>query len=133
MFNAAKLVGVAAVFFAFAGAASAQHRVLLQGKDRLAIVDAEGRIEWEMPWGPIHDLHVLKNGHFAVQQGAAKIAEIDPATKSVVWSYDSATQNGNAGQRVEVHAFQPLADDRWMIAESGRGRLIEIDRAGKLL
>jgi hypothetical protein len=32
-----------------------------------------------------------------------------------------------------VHAFQPLDGGRMMIAESGPGRIIEIDREGKLL
>ena len=58
---------------------------------------------------------------------------IDPATKQVVWSYDSAKENGNQGKRVEVHAFQPLADGGMMIAESGPARIVEVDRAGKLL
>ncbi len=113
--------------------AMAEHRFLTQGKGRLAIVAADGQIEWEMPWGGIHDAHVLPNGHILVQQGPAKVAEIDPQTKQVVWSYDSATQNGNAGKAVEVHAFQPLGEGRLMIVESGVGRIIEIDRAGKLL
>lgn len=114
-------------------AAANGHRVLLQGRDQLAIVDELGQIEWQMPWGGIHDVHRLDNGHILVQQGAAKVAEIDPATKAVVWSYDSATQNGNAGERVEVHSFQPLGDGRLMIAESGVARIIEVDRQGKLL
>ena len=113
--------------------ATAQQRVLLQGDQRLAIVDREGKIEWEMPWSGIHDLWVLGNGHILVQQGAATVAEIDPKTKQVVWKYDSAKQNGNAGKRVEVHAFQPLGEDRLMIAESGPARIIEINRAGELL
>lgn len=125
------LVGLLAIVWPIA--AHAQHKLLVQGKGRLAVVDRDGSIEWEAPWGPIHDVHVLKNGHFLVQQQAAKIAEIDPAIKKVVWSYDSASQNGNAGKAVEVHSFQPLADDRIMIAESGVGRIIEIDRTGKLL
>jgi outer membrane protein assembly factor BamB len=86
-----------------------------------------------MPWGGIHDIHVLPNGNVMVQQGPGKIAEIDRQTKQVVWSYNSATQNGNAGKPVEVHAFQPLPDGSVMIAESGIGRIIEVDRAGKLL
>lgn len=118
---------------ALTGSAWGNHRVLLHGDGRLAIIEPDGRISWEMPWGGIHDLHVLDNGHILVQQGAAKVAEIDPETKSVVWSYDSATANGNAGKKVEVHAFQPLADGRLMIAESGAERLIEIDRDGHLL
>lgn len=114
-------------------AAEGSHRVVLQGNGKLAIVSADGATEWEMNWGGIHDLHVTKNGHIFVQQGAARVAEIDPATKQVVWSYDSATQNGNVGKRVEVHAFQPLDDGRLMIAESGAARIIEVDRGGKLL
>ena len=111
----------------------AGHRLVVQGNNKLAIVDKDGKTEWEMAWGAIHDVHVLPNGHILVQQGAAKVAEIDPETKKVVWSYDSARQNGNEGKRVEVHAFQPLGDGKLMIAESGPARIIEIDRDGKLL
>ncbi len=111
----------------------AGHRVIVQGNGKLALVKADGSAEWEMNWGGIHDIHVLKNGHILVQQGAATVAEIDPATKQVVGSYDSARQNGNAGKQVEVHAFQPLSDGGLMIAESGAARIIEVDRDGKLL
>jgi outer membrane protein assembly factor BamB len=128
-----RFVCLLAACCAASSTAFAAHRVLLQGNDRLAIVEPDGRISWELKWGGIHDVHVLPNGHILVQQGAAKIAEIDPATRQVVWSYDSATQNGNAGKKVEVHAFQPLGDGRLMIAESGPGRIIEIDRDGALL
>lgn len=130
-----RIGGWLTLWFLLASAAPlfAQHRLLVQGNNKLAIVGREGKVEWELPWGGIHDLHVLKNGHILVQQGAAKVAEIDPASKQVVWSYDSAKQNGNAGKPVEVHAFQPLDDGRMMIAESGPGRIIEIDRDGKLL
>jgi hypothetical protein len=103
----------------------------VQGNDKLAIVAADGSIEWEMPWGPIHDVHVLGNGHLMVQQGAAGLAVIDPKTKQVVWSYDNRN-NGNEGKQIEVHSFQPLANGLIMIAESGAARIIEIDRDGKL-
>lgn len=111
----------------------ASHRVAVQGNGKLAIVSADGQIEWEMPWGGIHDIHVAKDGHHFVQQGAAKVAEIDPKTKQVVWSYDSAKQNGNDWKKVEVHAFQPLDNGGLMIAESGPARIIEVDRDGRLL
>jgi hypothetical protein len=125
------LVAVIALFAGFS--ALAQHRLVTQGNDQLAIVGRDGIIEWQMPWGGMHDLHVLPNGNLMVQQGASKVVEIDHKSKAVVWTYDSATANGNAGKRVEVHAFQPLADGRVMIAESGPARIIEVDRAGKLL
>jgi outer membrane protein assembly factor BamB len=127
------LVLILNLFSMWPTSASAQQRVMLQGNGRLVTLDAAGKVEWEMPWHGIHDIHVLPNGHIMVQQGGAKVAELDPTTKKVVWSYDSATQNGNQGKPVEVHAFQPLADGRVMIAESGIGRIIEIDRDGKLL
>jgi hypothetical protein len=113
--------------------ASAAQRVIMQGNGRIAIVDASGEIAWEMPCGDIHDLHVLPSGNIMVQQAFRKVVEIDPAKKEVVWEYDSSKQNGNQGKAVEVHAFQPLAEGRVMIAESGVGRIIEVDRDGKLL
>lgn len=109
------------------------HEVLVQGKGKLARVDAQGNITWEMPWGGIHDIHVLPSGDIMVQEKMRKVVEIDPKTKKVVWSYDSQSSNGNDGQRVEVHAFQPLADGNVMIAESGPARIIEVNRDGKLL
>src|SRR5437588_65617 len=95
---------LAFAFFVWTDPAAAQHRVILQGKDKLAIIDAKGQVEWDMPWGEIHDLHVLPDGHIMVQQGANKVVEIDPKTKKVVWTYDSGSMNGNKGKPVEVHA-----------------------------
>jgi PQQ-like domain len=108
----------------------AQQSVVLQGNGRLAVIDRLGFAKWEMAWGPIHDLWVLDSGNLMVQQGASRVVEIERSSQKVVWEYDSATQNGNAGRAVEVHAFQPLGDGRVMIAESGPGRLIEVDRQG---
>jgi outer membrane protein assembly factor BamB len=109
------------------------HRLAVQGNGKLAIVGKDGKIEWEMPWGGIHDIHVLENGHILAQQGGAAVAEIDPEKKEVVWRYDSAKENGNEGKAIEVHSFQPLGDGKIMIAESGVQRIIEIDREGKIL
>jgi hypothetical protein len=126
--------GVILALCIFVGfAVQANHRVLFQSGDRLIIVAPDGKIEWEMPWGGIHDIHVLENGHIMVQQGMQKLAEIDPETKKVVWSYNAQESNGNSGKKLEVHAFQPLSDNNVMLAESGPARIIEIDRAGKLL
>ncbi len=113
--------------------ATAQHRLATQGNGKLAIIEADGSISWEMPWGGIHDIHILENGNLMVQQGSDKVVEIDRATKQVVWTYDSRKQNVAGDSPVEVHAFQPLANGNVMIAESGRGRIIEVDREGKLV
>ena len=127
------LRGVLALTISLSFATHAQYTVLLQGGDRLAMVSPAGKITWEMPWGGVHDIHLLDNGHILVQQDMKGIAEIDPETKSVVWSYDAQASNGNAGKKIEVHAFQPLADGNIMLAESGPARIIEIDRDGALL
>ena len=92
---------------ALSSCAAEGHRVLTQGNGKLAIVDHEGAIEWEMPWGGIHDIHALPSGNIMVQEGPGSVVEIDRETKEVVWRYDSTQSNGNVGQRVEVHAFQP--------------------------
>ena len=110
----------------------AAHGVVLQGNGKLVELAPDGKIAWEMPWGGVHDIHVLENGNLMVQQGGAKVVEIDRESKQVVWAYDSSKQNGNEGKHIEVHAFQPLENGHVMIAETTAMRIIEVDREGKL-
>jgi hypothetical protein len=98
---------------------------------RLAIIAADGHVEWETAVGPIHDASVLENGNILYQQSWQKIAEVTPEKKPV-WEYDAGKMNGNAGKRVEVHTFQRLANGWTMLAESGTARIIEVDREGKI-
>ncbi len=119
--------------------ADTSHRLVTQGNGKLAIVDKDGAIEWEMPWGGIHDIHVRSGPGgdpktIMVQQGSNRVVEIDVQTKKVVWEYDAATRHrGQAGEKVEVHAFQPLDNGNIMIAESGPARIIEVNRQGELV
>lgn len=94
----------------------------------LAMIGTDGRVEWRLPIGAIHDLHVLPNGHLLYQDGWTRIIELN-ADRQPVWQYD-ATSNGNSDRPVEVHAFQRLADGTTMIVESGPARIIEVDSAG---
>jgi outer membrane protein assembly factor BamB len=126
-----RLIPLLVLFIALHSQAVA-HRVVMQGNGKLAIVADDGKVEWEMKWDGIHDIHVLPNGHIMVQERMRKIVEIDPETKSVVWSYDASSANGNQGKQIEVHSFQPLDNGRIMIVESGPARIIEIDRDGKI-
>lgn len=98
---------------------------------RLAIIAPDDTIEWELKIGGIHDAHVLPNGNVLLQQGFQKIVEVSP-DKNVVWEYDAGKMNGNEGRRIEVHAFQRLANGLTMIAESGAGRIIEVDQEGRI-
>lgn len=120
-----------------AAEAAAGRRVLAAdysgGKKRIAIVDpAAGKVLWEHKINDIHDVHVLPDGHVLFQTSWTKLIEVDCDGKTV-WQYDAATANGNAGRKVEVHAFQRVGDGVTMIAESGPARIIEVDRDGKLL
>lgn len=119
----------------YAQAQSESHRIVVAdySKRRLAIVDAKGKIEWEYKIGDLHDLHPLPDGNLLFQTSFTRLVEVDPRTSKIVWEYDAKKSNGNAGRPVEAHAFQRLADGVTMIAESGPGRIIEVDRAGKLL
>ena len=132
---------VASLLLSFCALAHAEQtgtpRRLIAGdydKKRLAIVSADGKIEWEEKiGGECHDLQVLPSGNVLFQTSWTKIVEMTPK-HDVVWSYDSAKMNGNAGKAVQVHAFQRLSDGKTtMLAESGPGRIIEVDKDGKLL
>ncbi len=124
--SVATLFAVCFACFTLGSIAKADHQVLLHGDNRLAIVEADGSVSWEMPWGGIHDIHLLNNGNILTREGRSAVVEIDRETKKVIWKYDSATSNGNAGKRVEVHAFQRLPNGNTMIAESGTARIIEV-------
>jgi outer membrane protein assembly factor BamB len=76
---------------------------------------------------------VLPDGHVLFQDSWTHLIEVDSKSNKIVWEYDSARQNGNEGKKIEVHAFQRLADGVTMIAESGVSRIIEVDRDGKLI
>ncbi len=127
-----RIASIVLTFLTLCGLCSA-HEVITQGNGKLAIVNANGEITWEKKWGGIHDIHVLPSGNILVQEKMRRLVEIDRQTKEIVWSYDCSKANGNEGKRVELHAFQPLENDTFMLAESGPARIIEINREGKLL
>jgi len=108
------------------------------GKNLLAITDAKGKVLWQFKTaGPQrghtghHDVHLLPNGNILFHDTWTKTQEITLG-KKVVWSYESTKMNGNAGKRVDVHAFARLKNGNTMIVESGVGRVIEVDAKGKL-
>ncbi len=102
------------------------------GADRsLAIVEADGAVSWKQPVpGTPHDLSVLPNGNVLIVLDNRRVVELEAKTGKELWAYDSSKMNGNEGKKVEVHAVQRLADGLTMIAESGPGRIIEVDRDG---
>ncbi len=109
------------------------------GKNVLAICDAGGEVLWRHDTaGPQkghaghHDVHLLANGNILFHDSWTRIQEIT-LDRKVVWEYDSATANGNEGRKVDVHAFARLDNGETVIVESGVGRIIHVDRDGKVV
>jgi len=114
-------------------ASSVAHRVVGSDNGRIATLGLDGTtVEWEIKNGhQAHDLQVLPSGNILLPTSATKIVEMTPA-KEIVWQYEALPKPGYTG-RVEVHAFQRLADGRTMVAESGNGRIVEVDATGKIV
>lgn len=133
---------IAFFIFSVCQNAQAERLILLgasYGKNILAICDNEGHVLWSHKTaGPSeghaghHDIQLLPNGNILFHDSWTKLTEIT-LKKEIVWTYDSATMNGNQGKRVDVHAFSRLPSGNTIITESGVGRIIEVNRDGKLI
>ncbi len=113
---------------------TAPGRVMLaadSSKKTVAMIDKDGKAIWQRQIGPLHDLHLLANGNILLQLDWTRLVEINPKTDEIVWEYTSKPIDDV--KRIEVHAFQRLADGNTMIAESGNTRIIEVDKAGNIV
>jgi len=133
----AVVVGVISGLAATAGPAGSgpAHRgwrVLAADRGRVAILDAQGRVEWEVANPYVcHDIQVLPNGNILFPTSDTRIVEMT-RDKRVVWEHVSRPKPPYTG-RVEIHAFQRLADGNTMVSESGNRRIIEVDGAGRVV
>ncbi|MCA8956007.1 MAG: DUF1553 domain-containing protein [Planctomycetes bacterium] len=129
----ALVLGSALPSSAQSGPPPVKHRVLAAdaSRHRLAIFGANGNIEWQTKTEGIHDLQVLDNGNVLFQPRITQVVEMTRDHR-VVWSYDAGAAPGAQG-RVEIHSFRRLPDGNTMVAESGPGRILELDRAGKVV
>jgi hypothetical protein len=126
----ALLLGVSSVARAAEGPAG--HKVLVQDKGHIVVINEKGEVEWETKCGyTSHDMAVLPNGNYLLNTGPAKVVEMRPADQKIVWQWESKPIPPKKG--VEIHAFQRLADGNTMIAESGNARIIEVNKDGKIV
>jgi hypothetical protein len=90
---------------------------------KVAVVSADGKIEWEYNCSAPQDCWRMPNGNylFCHAHGALEVTQ----DKKIVWEYKSGTNT-------EVHACQPLPDGRVLVMECGPSRMVEVDREGKI-
>ena len=103
----------------------AQHAFICtdSAANKVAVVSAEGKIEWEYACTAPQDCWRLPNGNYLFCHVHGAI-EMSP-DKKIVWEYKS-------GANTEVHACQPLPDGRVLVVECGPSRIVEVDREGKI-
>ena len=90
--------------------------------NKVFIVSAEGKVEWEYPAKTCDDIWVLPNGNILFNTGDG-VTEVT-RDKKVVFRYDSKS---------EVYACQRLPNGNTFIGECNFGRLLEVDPAGKIV
>jgi hypothetical protein len=114
-----------APFLLIAWCAQAAHPFLCTDSvgGKVAVVSADGKVEWEYACTHPQDCWALPNGNFLFchVHGAIEMSR----DKKIVWEYKS-------GPSTEVHACQPLPDGRVLVVENGPCRIIEVDRAGQI-
>lgn len=102
-------------------------------KGNLVHLNDKGDVIWQTKVKNIHDLQLLENGNVLMQTDAWNVIEMKPnQEQTVVWQYDARSEPSNKDKRVEIHAFQRLANGNTMIAESGSARIIEVDAKNEI-
>jgi len=109
-----------------------EHRVLAQDRGHVVVLDESGKITWETPCsGTCHDIAMLPNGNVLFPTDDRNIVEMAP-DKQIVWKHTSVPKEGYSGD-VQIHGFQRLANGNTMVSESGNARIIEVDKADKIV
>jgi len=90
--------------------------------NKVFLVGADGKVEWEYATGTCNDLWALPNGNLLFNTGHG-VLEVD-RDKKTVFSYESKS---------EVYACQRLENGNTFVGECNAGRLIEVDPAGAVV
>lgn len=91
-------------------------------KNKVFVVSAEGKIEWEYEAKACLDVWKLPNGNFLIASRAQGILEVT-RDKKIVFQYKT---DG------ETYTCQRLPDGNTLVGDNRHGRLIEVDAKGKI-
>jgi len=101
-------------------------QLLATGSRRILLLDRTGKILWSHKGGNCSDIWMLPNGN--VLHADNNVAEINPKTDEVVWQYRPEQQKGGG-----TFACQRLANGNTVVGENSAGRIVEVDRSGKIV
>ena len=114
--------------------------VSLRHQDRVAIVDWQAeQVIWSWGEGELsgpHDAQVLENGNILIfdnglHRGWSRAVELEPLTGNIVWEY-RPTPNSSFFTASKGSA-QRLVNGNTLLAESDRGRAIEVAPDGEIV
>jgi hypothetical protein len=128
------ILPVVALCVCFPGVSLADpaYSVLAADNGKVSLVNAKGEVEWQIDnRAEVHDIALLPNGNVMFTTNPSTIVEMT-RDKKVVWKHEAKPKQGYKG-RIEIHAFQRLDDGNTMVAESGNGRIIEVDKDDKIV
>jgi hypothetical protein len=104
---------------------SSRHRILCCDYEgnKIAIVDGDGRVEWEHGIQTPQDCWMRPNGNALVcyRHGAM---EITPQ-HAIAWEYKAPSQ-------AQCHSCQPLKNGNVLVAECGMSRIVEVGSTGQI-
>jgi hypothetical protein len=112
--------------------------VSIRHQDRVAIYDwQEEKFIWSWGQGEIsgpHDAHTLENGNIllfdnGLSRNWSRAVELDPLTRKVVWTYEGEPRQ--SFYSASKGSVQRLPNGNTLLAESDRGRAIEVSSAGE--
>jgi len=103
-----------------------RHRFLACSyRGKVFIADKDGKIEWECKAPNAQDVFMLEGDRvlFNTKRGAQIVSVKDK--NKILWEYKSK-------EKCEIHSCAPLKNGNVLISVSGRSKVIEVDKAGKI-
>lgn len=101
-------------------------QILTTGAGRVMRMDQKGNVLWEFKGSNVSDIWMLPNGNVLFADNEAK--EVDPRTNKIVWSYKPEFGKGGG-----TFGVQRLENGNTLVAENSTGRILEVDKAGKIV
>ena len=101
-------------------------QILTTGAGRVMRMDQQGNILWKFKGRNVSDIWMLPNGNVLFADNDAK--EVDPKTNEIVWQYKPEFGKGGG-----CFGVQRLENGNTLVAENSTGRILEVDKAGKIV